>query len=462
MASSPTKPTIAARLDRLPACSCLRWMVVLLSFGGCVEFYDIFLTAYIAPALYRSGIFTATTKGIFGLEGIASFVAAFFAGLFLGTLCLGRLADRFGRRAVFSFALCWYSACTLVMAFQQTAAAIDFWRLAAGIGVGVELVTIDTYLSELVPKGRRGPAFAFNQFITFLAVPLVAFLAYLLGTTRWWNLDGWRWVVLIGSSGALLIFFIRRVVPESPRWLEQRGRLDEADEVMRCLENRVEREIKRPLPAPQSFPGEVVQGTGAFKELWQAPYGRRTVMLMVFNFCQAIGFYGFANWAPTFLLANGINVTKSLEYTFLIALANPVGPLIGWIFAERWQRKWQIVWSAVSIAVFGLCFAQQRVPVAVIVTGILVTLSNNWMSFTFHAYQAELYPTRIRAQAVGFVYSWSRLGGMIGSFIIAFVLKGYGTAGVFVFIALCMFLVAIVIGGFGPLTNNRRLEEIAR
>ena len=185
-------------------------------------------------------------------------------------------------------------------------------------------------------------------------------------------------------------------------------------------------------------------------------------MLMVFNFCQAIGFYGFANWAPTFLLAKGINVTKSLEYTFLIALANPVGPLIGWIFAERWQRKWQIVWSAVSIAVFGLCFSQQRVPVAVIVTGILVTLSNNWMSFTFHAYQAELYPTRIRAQAVGFVYSWSRLGGMIGSFIIAFVLKVYGTAGVFAFIALCMFLVAIVIGGFGPLTNNRRLEEIAR
>jgi MFS transporter, putative metabolite:H+ symporter len=109
------------------------------------------------------------------------------------------------------------------MAFQQTAAQMDFWRFAAGIGVGVELVTIDTYLSELVPKGRRGPAFAFNQFITFLAVPLVALISYLLGTTRWWNLDGWRWVVLIGASGALIIFLIRRVVPESPRWLEQRG-----------------------------------------------------------------------------------------------------------------------------------------------------------------------------------------------------------------------------------------------
>jgi MFS transporter, putative metabolite:H+ symporter len=124
----------------------------------------------------------------------------------------------------------------------------------------------------------------------------------------------------------------------------------------------------------------------------------------VFNLCQAIGFYGCANWEPTFLLAKGITVTKSLEYTSLIALANPAGPLTGWIFAERWQRKWQmIVGSAVSIAAFGLCFARQQGPAGVIVTGVLITLSHTWLSFTFHAYQAELYPTRIRAQAVGFV-----------------------------------------------------------
>jgi MFS transporter, putative metabolite:H+ symporter len=281
--SHPLAPTIAARLDRLPNSVYLRRMVVLLSLGGWFEFYDLFLTAYIAPALYKSGIFTPTMKGLLGLEGIASFVAAFFAGLFIGTLGLGKLADRFGRRTIFSFALAWYSVCTAVMAFQSTAAAIDFWRFAAGIGVGMELVTIDTYLSELVPKRNRGAAFAFNQFVTFLSVPFVALLSYLLAPVSFWKVEGWRWVVLTGSSGAILVFFIRRLLPESPRWLEQRGRYREADRILCKMEEQVQLETKRPLPAPQSVAGDRSQTAGAFKEIWEPPYRSRTVMLTVFN-----------------------------------------------------------------------------------------------------------------------------------------------------------------------------------
>jgi putative MFS transporter len=183
-------------------------------------------------------------------------------------------------------------------------------------------------------------------------------------------------------------------------------------------------------------------------------------MLMIFNFCQAIGFYGFANWVPTFLLSKGITITKSLEYSFIIAFANPIAPLIGQLFAEKIERKWQIVWSALGIAGFGLCFSQQTSLPGVVTFGVLVTLSANFMSFAFHAYQAELYPTRIRALGVGFVYSWSRFGGMIGSFVIAAVLKEYGSLGAFGFIAFCMIIVAIAISGFGPRTNFLSLEEI--
>ena len=184
-------------------------------------------------------------------------------------------------------------------------------------------------------------------------------------------------------------------------------------------------------------------------------------MLTVFNLCQAIGYYGFANWAPTFLLSNGINVTKSLEYTFIIALANPVSPLLGRAIAERYERKWQIVWSALSIAACGLLFSQQKLAAGVIVFGILITLSNNWMSFAFHAYQAELYPTRIRAQAVGFVYSWSRFSAIFTGFFIAFFLKSFGVTGVFLLIGGAMVVVAAAIGIFGPRTNQLALEEIS-
>jgi len=99
--------------------------------------------------------------------------------------------------------------------------------------------------------------------------------------------------------------------------------------------------------------------------------------------------------------------------------------------------------------------------IGIIAAGILVTLSNNVLSYSFHAYQAELYPTRIRSQAVGFVYSWSRFSTIFTGFIIAFMLGHYGVTGVFVFIASAMILVFLIIAIFGPETTGRRLEEIA-
>jgi MFS transporter, putative metabolite:H+ symporter len=474
--------TIAARLDRLPVTRTILKMVTLISLGGFFEFYDIFLTAYIAPGFYKSGIFNPASSNVFGLDSIATFIAVFFAGLFVSTLFLSRIADRFGRRTIFNFSLLWYSLCAVAMAFQTSSPAILFFRFAAGIGIGMELVVIDTYLSELVPKTSRGRAFAFNQLLSFSAVPVVALLSLFLVPRSFLGIDGWRWVTLIGSTGAFLVFIARRNLPESPRWLEQSGRHQEADRIMTKIEERVRHEIGgRPvepgmvedsLPdvASRSFRRRGEVGTTrtstkpfvAFREIWQPPYRRRTIMLAIFNLCQTIGFYGFANWVPTFLISKGITITKSLEYSLIIAFANPIAPLIGQIFAEKIERKWQIVWSALGIAVFGLFFSQQTSLPGVVTFGVLVTLSANFMSFAFHAYQAELYPTHIRAQGVGFVYSWSRFGGIIGSFAIAAVLKEYGSTGAFSFIAVCMIVVVAVISGFGPRTNSLSLEEINR
>jgi putative MFS transporter len=449
---------IGARLDRLPATRSVWNLVILLSLGGFFEFYDLFLTGYVAPGLVREHILT-TTPGLFG-SGIAAFVAALFAGLFVGTMLFGFVADRFGRRTIFTVSLLWYAASSAIMAFQTTATWIDVWRFIAGVGIGVELVTIDTYISELVPKAIRGRAFAINQTIQFAVVPVVAFLAYqLVPVDDLYGLAGWRWVVLIGSCSAVAVWVIRRGVPESPRWLATHGRLADADRIVSALEDRVTVEHGMALPPP-GIPEPVVP-RGTLAEAFRAPYLSRTAMLIVFNVFQTVGFYGFANWVPTLLISQGIKLTQSLEYTFIIAIAAPFGPLLASTIADKFERKWLIVTAAGSIAVFGLLFSQFTAAAALIVCGVMLTISSNIMSFAFHSYQAELYPTRIRAVAVGFVYSFSRISAVFSSFMIAFFLSDFGTLGVFAFIAGSMVMVMVAIST-GPAVNNRSLEAISQ
>jgi MFS transporter, putative metabolite:H+ symporter len=460
-AAADAAVTVAARLDRLPPSRYTRKLITLLSLGAWFEFYDLFFTAYIAIGLFKEGLFTATTKGLFDLHGFASFVAALFGGMFIGTLAFSWLSDRFGRRSIFTFALLWYSVGAFVMAFQTTPETIDLWRFIASIGLGVELVNVDAYLSELVPKEQRGSAFAYSQCIMFTAVPVVAFIGWQLVPTTIAGMAGWRWVVIIGSVGAVLIWWIRRGLPESPRWLAQHGRLAEAESIVGDMERAARAEAGGKLPPPEIVAGEAEQKAGAWSEMWSAPYRGRTVMLVVFQLVQTIGYYGFNSWVPALLISQGIGVTKSLVYTFIIAIAAPIGPLIGLFFADRFERKWQVAWAAIGIAAFGLLFAQQTTAAGVIVCGLLVTLCANWFSFAFHAYQSELYPTRIRAQAIGFVYSWSRFSAIFSGFVIAFFLGRYGTVGVFSFIAGAMLMVFIIIGFFGPAVTRRRLEAIA-
>jgi len=457
-----TAAGISARLDRIPASRPVWAMVFMLALGAWFEIYDMFLTAYVSPGLQTAGIFTKTTTSFFDLTGIGAFVGALFLGLFIGTFSVAFAADKYGRRKVFVVALLWYTVCAAIMAFQSSPHAIVFWRVMAGIGVGAELVTIDSYVSELVPASIRGRAYAFLQAVQYTSVPCLAFLAWKLVPITPFGLDGWRWLVLIGCGGAVAVWFIRLGLPESPRWLVQKGRYAEADAILTKLEQKVERSLGRPLPEPVIVALPPVVKQSALREIFRPPYRARTIMLMVFNFFQSIGYYGFASWVPTLLVEKGVTITHSLMYSFIIAIANPLGPLVSMLFADRIERKWLICASASSIAIVGILFSQQRDPVILIAFGILLTLLNTCMSFSYRTYQAEMFPTRIRARAIGMVYSVSRVSAMLSGFMIAFFLKDFGIAGVFTLIAGSMAIVVITIGVFGPRSNGLQLEQISR
>ncbi|MHB1628918.1 MAG: MFS transporter [Bacilli bacterium] len=270
---------------------------------------------------------------------------------------------------------------------------------------------------------------------------------------------GWGWVVLIGALGSIVVWWIRWGLPESPRWYENAGQHDKADELMTRMEQTIERRTGTLPPVQHGKNG--VERKGKFAEIWASPYRSRTVMLLIFNLFQTVGFYGFAAWVPTLLVSEGVTLLHSLLYTFIMALANPLGPIIGMFTSDRFQRKHLIAIVAIAIAASGTIFSFMRIPFFIILFGIIITLLNNWFSTLFHSYQAELYPTRIRATGVGFTYSWSRLSSAFTGFLIVWLLKSFGVVGVFSFIAFAMVVVAVVIGGFGPRTSLLSLEEIS-
>jgi putative MFS transporter len=453
-AAGPTE--ISRRLESLPASSHLWRLVILLSLGGCFEIYDLFLTGYIAPGLARSKLLTATTDAFFGFSGIGAFVAATFAGLFVGTFFLGFLADRFGRRAIFTWALLAYSAASVIMAFQSSSEGVLLWRFLAGIGIGVEIITIDAYITELVPSWMRGRAFAVNQAVMFIAVPIVAFLAWWLVPLSPAGLDGWRWVVLIGAAASMVIWIVRLYLPESPLWLARHGRGAEAMAVVRALEAATGASGK-PEAINEGRASEAVPVI-SFGDLFKPPYFSLVAMFMVFNLCQAFGFYGFANWVPTLLVEKGITITKSLEYAFIVAFAYPIAPLLAASFADKLERKWIICGACAAIIVFGIAFSQLTAPVLLIGCGVLLTAANMTMSYAYHAYQTEVFPTAVRARAAGLVYSMSRLSAMFSGFIVAYMLKQAGVGGVFGLITTAMIIVIVTLAVFGPSVRGRPLD----
>ena len=439
---------VAARIDGLAASRRLWSWVGAIAIGGFFEIYDLTLTAPLSAGLVAAKIFRSGSAGLFGLADQATFIFVTFLGLYVGVVAFSALGDRLGRKPVFGYSLLWYAIATLIMGLQNDVVSICFWRFIAGIGIGAEAVAIDCFVVEIVPARLRGRAFSASMSIQYLAIPLGAFMAAYFIPGVHWGLEGWRWLTLLPVLGALAFWAVRRRIPESPRWLAAHGRGAEAHRILDMLP------IALPIVLDPSALGPKSETILVSRNyLISVTLG----MLIYFNF-QAIAYYGFSNWVPTLLQAQGVPLKKSLLYSAGVALAAPLAPLILTLIADRVERRNLIFVSGIASVVLGLLFAYASAPLGWVSFGIGLALMNSMLSVNSHNYLSEVFPTRMRARAVGFVYSFTRLTAALSGYIIAYVLARGGTVEVFILLGACMLIALTAVALAGPKTHNRSVE----
>jgi MFS transporter, putative metabolite:H+ symporter len=445
----PPVASIAARLNRLPITRTHRVVVAIAGIGTFFDLFDIFLAGVLGTVL--------TDRFHLSRVALPAVLGSGFLGMFIGALALGWFADRVGRRRAFLVNLGIYSGFTLLGAFSTSAAMLVATRFLAGVGIGAEPPLVDAYLSEILPARERGRYTAAAYTFGFVGVPAVGFLARVLVPLQPAGIDGWRWLFVAGSIGGAIVWRMRAALPESPRWLESAGRHAAAE----AIAARLEAEAAAAGPLPAAAPDELpAAGSSRLATLWSPAYRGRAAAIGVFHIFQTVGYYGFGTLVPLVLAAKGFSVVTSLTYTSIVFFGYPLGSALSLPLVERVDRRWLIVASALLMALFGLALGAATTPAAIIAFGFAYSLVSNVFSNAFHIFQAEIFPTFVRATAAGSAYGLSRLSSAAMPFVLLPLLEQRGASAMFGAVALAMLIVVADIALFAPKTTGLALERV--
>lgn len=445
---------IGRHLDSLAVNAVHRRIVWAIGLGLFFDIYEIFLSGAIGIAL--------KTEFALGGTELKLVLASAFLGMFVGAALLSGLADVIGRKRAFLFTLAWFSAWSLIAAFSPDPWFLIVARFMAGVGVGAEYPVADSYMADVLPRSQLGRLAAWAYTWSFVAVPFVGFLSLALTGRQFIGVDGWRILLALGAVGALLVAMMRRVLPESPRWLAGVGRTEEAYRALEQLAAGSSAFVVEPVPPSDTAPdaGTAAKRRKPYSRLSTPPYRRRLGMLVVFHMFQTFGYYGFGTLAALVLVARGYDVTSSLLYTALSFLGYPVGSILAIPVLKRFERKYLVISTVAAMALCGLLFATVHNVVLIVVFGFLTTALSNVFSNVYHVYQAEIFPTDVRATAVGWGYSVSRLSSGALPFILIPVLDDHGAAAMFTVVLLALAVTIVVVAIIGPRTTWRSAEEI--
>jgi len=438
------------RLDRLPMSGFHRRIMWLIGIGMFFDGFDIYVASTVLGATLKSGFST--------LGQNALFVSLTFLGMMLGSLGTGFLGDRFGRRFTYQANLAVFGLASLGAALAPNMSVLIACRFVMGLGLGAENVVGYSTLTEFVPPQKRGKLQGLMAVFVVSGLPVAGLIGLLLIPSF-----GWRAMFVLGGIGALGVWYARKSLPESPRWLDSVGRHDEADAILRRIETEVTAARGgEPLPAPASVrPGAAAPQTMSFGSLFSGTMLQRMIVGCVTLVVINTLLYGFVTWLPTFFVHQGFSIAKSFGFALVMSLGAPIGSAIGALTADAWGRKPTIIGSSLAAILFGAMYPFVTSPVILPIVGLLLTIPIYVLvALLFAVYVPELFPTEVRLRASGICNTLGRGATIVTPFIVVSLFGQYGIVGVLAMMIGLLAVQIVVVAWLGVEPTGQRLEDL--
>jgi putative MFS transporter len=434
-----------ARLDRLPLSTFHRRIMWLIGAGMFFDGFDIYVAATVLGATFKSGFSTMAQN--------AQFMSLTFVGMMFGSFLTGFLGDLYGRRFTYQVNLAIFGFACLASAFAPSMTVLILLRFAMGVGLGAENVVGYSTMTEFIPPQARGKWLGGMNVIVVSGLPVAA----LLGTLIIPKL-GWRAMFILGGFGALVVWYLRKALPESPRWLESVGRSEEAEVLLQSIEREVSQQ-HGPLPAPMiSSSAPPTRNLSSLLSPLLLPrmiVGATTLIVM------NTLIFGFVTWLPTFFVHEGLSIITSFSYSLVMSLGAPIGSAIGAFTADSWGRKPTIAGASLLTIVLGGIYPFIHQPAALLAVGFMLTVPIYVLvSVLFAIYIPELFPTEVRLRAAGICNTFGRGATIITPFLAVALFRSYGIGGVLTLMIGLLVVQTGVVLLFGIEPKKRRLEEL--
>ncbi|MGA7790229.1 MAG: MFS transporter, partial [Xanthobacteraceae bacterium] len=382
------------------------------------------------------------------------FISAGTAGMTIGSIAAGWLGDRYGRRFSFQLNLLIFGLFSFAAAASPTMGWLTASRFAMGLGMGAEFVIAYTMLSEFVPPTTRGRWQASMAVISNGAVFLSSLCGFLIIPHY-----GWRWVFVIAGIAALLVWALRKSLPESPRWLESQGRTAEAEKIVDDIVHELGLK-EAPAVAPSS--PQAAADDVPFMVLFSPPVIRRTLLAIILMTAGLTVSYGYTNWLPTFFVKQGMSLNTSIGFTVIMSLGGTLGALIAFSLSDKFDRRPSLTVAGICALVFGLLFAQGQSLLWINTFGLL--LLGSLFCFTtlsIAVYMPELFATEYRARGAGVAFTCARIGIVATPFPIIWAFDFGGLNAVTAMFSVFLVIALVALWLLGVETRAKPLEETA-